>query len=185
MERLRRAAARNREKLDWWSQSTRWDPYQFGWADFRDGSILLKKSKIELLRKSREGQFLIVSAAASPCGAGTRGCGRFCAIRCGPSHCRAWGAPAGRKNFDRQPEKTFPTVSVKNGSGPACTAGPLYPQKQTSMGWLSMSALCPNKRLMHPTIDSFIRSLHRLGQSGVAGTARPSLLAVLRLIASR
>ena len=72
--------------------------------------ILLKKAKVERLRKSRQGQFLIVSAAASRCRAGTKACDRFCANRCSPSRCRARDAPGGLKNFVRQPEETFSTV---------------------------------------------------------------------------
>src|SRR6266480_17599 len=40
--------------------------------------------------------------------------GRFCVKRCGPSHRRARNAPAVLKNFVRQPEKTFATVSVNH-----------------------------------------------------------------------
>jgi hypothetical protein len=49
----------------------------------------LKKSKIENSEKSREGQFFIVSAAASLRKAGTKVCGRFCVNRYGPSRRRA------------------------------------------------------------------------------------------------
>src|SRR6266404_9647147 len=77
------------------------------------GSMLSKKSKIERLRKSREDQFFVVSAAASLCRACTKVCDRSCVIRCGPSRCPAWDAPAALKNFVRQPEKTFSTASVK------------------------------------------------------------------------
>src|ERR1700720_2323574 len=45
--------------------------------------ILLQKSKIEQLRKSRECRFLVVSAAATPCRTDTAACGRFCVKRCG------------------------------------------------------------------------------------------------------
>src|SRR5882757_6329554 len=75
--------------------------------------MLSKKSKIERLRKSREDQFFVVSAAASLCRACTKVCDRSCVIRCGPSRCPAWDAPAALKNFVRQPEKTFSTASVK------------------------------------------------------------------------
>src|SRR6266403_5176084 len=75
--------------------------------------MLSKKSKIERLRKSREDQFFVVSAAASLCRACTKVCDRSCVIRCGPSPCHAWDAPAALKNFVRQPEKTFSTASVK------------------------------------------------------------------------
>jgi|GEM_PF-4148991 len=76
-------------------------------GDFRNWQMLSKKSKIERLRKSREDQFFVVSAAASLCRACTRVCDRFCVIRYGPSRCHAWDAPAALKNFVRQPEETF------------------------------------------------------------------------------
>src|SRR6202171_4261592 len=80
-----------------------------------DWGILLKKSKIERLRKSRESWFLVLSAAARLCRTDTRVYDRFCGNRCGPSHCRARDAPAALKNFIRHPEKTFSTVSTQNG----------------------------------------------------------------------
>jgi hypothetical protein len=73
--------------------------------------MLLKKSKIERLRKSRESRLLVVSAAARLCRTDTRVYDHFCGNRCGPSHCRARDAPAALKNFVRHPEKTFSTVS--------------------------------------------------------------------------
>src|ERR1700676_759372 len=76
-----------------------------------DWGILLKKSKIERLRKSRESRLLVVSAAARLCRTDTRVYDHFCGNRCGPSHCRARDAPAALKNFVRHPEKTFSTVS--------------------------------------------------------------------------
>jgi hypothetical protein len=54
--------------------------------------ILLKKSKIERLRKSREGQFLSVSAAASLCRAGTKVSARIVRIDVVP-HVAARGTP--------------------------------------------------------------------------------------------
>ena len=77
--------------------------------------ILLKKSKIQRLRKSREGRFFVVSGAASLCRTGTRTYGCFCVNRCGPSHRRAWDAPAALKKFVRQPKRTFSTVSTQSG----------------------------------------------------------------------
>jgi hypothetical protein len=99
--------------------------------DVREGSILLKKSKIERLQKSRESRFLIISAAASRRRADTKVCDRFCVNRCGPSRCRARDAPAVLKNFLSEPEKTFSTVSVKSGSYPPLKLCRLVPQKQT------------------------------------------------------
>ena len=43
----------------------------------RFGSILLKKSKIENFKKSRKGQLLVVSDAASLCRTRTKVCDRF------------------------------------------------------------------------------------------------------------
>ena len=92
--------------------------------------MLSKKSKIEELRKSRKGQVLVVSVAASLCGACTKVCDRFAAIRCGPSRCPAWDPPAGLKNFVRQPEKIFWTASVKNGPPGSNFRCPLSGAKQ-------------------------------------------------------
>src|SRR5882757_6437968 len=50
--------------------------------------------KIQRLRKSRDGRFFVVSAAASVCTTGTRTYGRFCLNRCGPPHI---AAPAARQ----------------------------------------------------------------------------------------
>src|SRR6478736_9707882 len=44
--------------------------------------------------------------------------GRFCVKRCGPSRRRVRDALAVLKNFVRQPEKTFSTVSVTCGRRP-------------------------------------------------------------------
>src|ERR1700688_51103 len=98
-------------------RQTRWRAAPRFEARVRSGSILLKKSKIERLRKSREGRFLIASAAANLCRTRTKVCHRLCANRCGPSRCRAWDAPAGLRNFVRLPEMTFSTVSVISGPG--------------------------------------------------------------------
>ena len=54
--------------------------------------ILLKKSKIEASEKSREGQFFIVSAAASLCRAGTKVSARIVRIDVVP-HVAARGTP--------------------------------------------------------------------------------------------
>src|SRR3984893_8960878 len=51
--------------------------------------ILLKKSKIERLRKSREGRLLGLSAAARLFKTNTRVRGLVCVNRCGPSRRRA------------------------------------------------------------------------------------------------
>src|SRR5258707_11917445 len=69
--------------------------------------MLSKKSKIERFRKSREDQFFVVSAAESLCRACTRVCDRFCVIRCGPSRCHAWDAPAAPKKFRSSARKDF------------------------------------------------------------------------------
>src|ERR1019366_1465471 len=84
-------------------------------ADFRDGSMLSKKSKIELQRKSREGQFLIASAAADLCRTGAKIRGRFCTNRRGPSRYNASDTPTGPETVGPRWQKTFSTASVKNG----------------------------------------------------------------------
>jgi hypothetical protein len=77
--------------------------------------ILLQKSKIERRRKSRESRCLGVSTAAMLARPDTKVRGRFCVKRCGPSRRRVRTVSAVLKNFVRQPEKTFSTVSAMNG----------------------------------------------------------------------
>jgi hypothetical protein len=69
--------------------------------------MLSKKSKIERLRKSREDQFFVVSAAASLCRACTKVCDRFCVIRCGPSTLPRVGRTSGAKTFRSLARKDF------------------------------------------------------------------------------
>jgi hypothetical protein len=59
------------------------------WPHVRFAPILLKKSKIERLQKSRERQFLFVSAAASLFSMSAAVSDRFCRNLCGPSRRRA------------------------------------------------------------------------------------------------
>jgi len=77
--------------------------------------ILLKKSKIERLQKSREGRLFGLSAAARlfKTITGIRGC--VCANRFGPSRRRAWNASAVLKNLVRRPKRTFSTLSTQLG----------------------------------------------------------------------
>src|ERR1700730_3003392 len=103
-------------------------------GDFRNWQMLSKKSKIERLRKSREDQFFVVSAAASLCRACTRVCDRFCVIRYGPSRCHAWDAPAALKNFVRQPEETFSTASARMRSAATSAILPLWGKKRKRRG---------------------------------------------------
>jgi len=63
-------------------------------ANVRFAPIVLKKSKIEGLRKSRECRMLMISAAARLCRIDASVDGRFCVNRCGPSHRSAWDARA-------------------------------------------------------------------------------------------
>jgi hypothetical protein len=76
--------------------------------------ILLKKSKIERLRKFRESRCLDISAAAMLARADTQVRGRFCGHRFGPSYRSEQTASAALKNFVRQPQKTFSTVSAQS-----------------------------------------------------------------------
>jgi hypothetical protein len=80
--------------------------------------ILLKKSKIERLRKSREGRLLGLSAAARLFKTNTRVRGCVCVNRCGPSRRRAWNASTVLKNLVRRPRRTFSTLSVRSGHSP-------------------------------------------------------------------
>jgi hypothetical protein len=74
--------------------------------------ILLKKSKIERLPKSRESRCLDVSTAAMLARPDTNVRGRFCVKRCGPSRRNVRNASAVLKNFVRRPEETFATVTA-------------------------------------------------------------------------
>ena len=76
--------------------------------------ILLKKSKFERPRKSRESRFLDIPPAAKPCREDTNVRGRFCVKRCGPSYRRVRNASAVLKNFCRHPKKTFSTLSARS-----------------------------------------------------------------------
>ena len=64
-------------------------------------------AKIEQLPKSRESRFSARCAAASLSRTCTKLCGRLLMIRCGPSHWRAWDAPAALKNIVHLPENLF------------------------------------------------------------------------------
>jgi hypothetical protein len=77
--------------------------------------ILLQKSKIEQLQKSRESRFLDISAAAMPCSADTKVRGLFWVNQCGPSRRPARNASAALKIFAVQPKKTFSTLSAQSG----------------------------------------------------------------------
>src|ERR1700684_1914786 len=85
------------------------------WREACFGSILLEKSKIERLQKSREGRLLGFSAPARlfKTITGIRGC--VCANRFGPSRRRAWNASAVLKNLVRRPKRTFSTLSATTG----------------------------------------------------------------------
>src|ERR1700687_3650743 len=85
-------------------------------APHLDSTDTVEKSKIESLRKSREGRSLVVSAAESLCKTVTNVHDRFCVNRRGPSRRHLRDAPAVLKTFIRRPEKTFSTVSVKSRS---------------------------------------------------------------------
>jgi hypothetical protein len=74
--------------------------------------ILLKKSKIERLRKSREGRLLGLSAAARLFKTNRTFRGRVCLNQCGPSRRRAWNASAVQKSVCRRPKGIFSTLSV-------------------------------------------------------------------------
>ena len=69
--------------------------------------LLLRKSKIERLQKSRK-----VFTAAMLAKGDTKVRGRFCERRCGPSRRGERSASSVLKNFVHLPEKTFSTVSA-------------------------------------------------------------------------
>jgi hypothetical protein len=83
--------------------------------DVRFAPILLKKSKIERLPKSRGSRCLDVSTTAMLARGDTKVRGRFCERRCDPSRRGERNASAVLKNFIRQPKRTFSTVSSVSG----------------------------------------------------------------------
>jgi hypothetical protein len=64
----------------------------------------------------------------------TKVCGRLCVKRCGPSHRRVRNASAALKNFVRQPEKTFATVSALFGHGVDAARCPFVGAERKSFG---------------------------------------------------
>jgi hypothetical protein len=99
----------------------------------RFAPILLKKAKIERLPKSRESRCLDVSAAAMLARGDTKIRRRFCERRCGPSHRGERNASAVLKNFVRQPEKTFSTVSANSGQSQIRRYGCLHFTRRTDI----------------------------------------------------
>jgi hypothetical protein len=82
--------------------------------------MLLKKSKIEELRKSREGRLFDVFVAARPVGSIWRPMVDLVRNDVVPSRRRVLNAPAHLKNFVRQSKKTFSTLSarLRHADGP-------------------------------------------------------------------
>src|ERR1700722_14200888 len=112
------------------------------------GPILLKKSKIERLQKSRAGRLFGLSAAARlfKTITGIRGC--VCANRFGPSRRRAWNASAVLKNLVRRPKRTFSTwgnsgIEPDKGKGISSPgtyeARPMWPCNDGERQWNTMS----------------------------------------------
>jgi len=103
-----------------------------GDAHVRNGSILLKKSKIAGLQKSRKFRILVISAAARLCGTDMRVGGRFCANRCGPSHRDARDARAVFRIFSHRPKRPFSTLSVMSALRRGGPLLPVYPHEPTT-----------------------------------------------------
>ena len=87
-------------------------------ARVRSWQILLQKSKIEELQKSRESRLFDVFVAAGSCGIDTAAGGRSGAKRCGPSRRRVQNTRASLKNFTGQSKKTFSTLSRNERTSP-------------------------------------------------------------------
>jgi hypothetical protein len=106
-------------------------PFKVGYVC--NWQILLKKSKIERLRKSREGRLLGLSAAARlfKTNRTVRGC--VCLNRCGPSRRRAWNASAVQRNLGRLPKRTFSTLSALSRHVVAVAACRLLGDERTSI----------------------------------------------------
>src|SRR5712664_4146121 len=91
--------------------------------------------------------------------------GRFCVKRCGPSRRGVRTASAVLKNFVRQPEKTFSTVSVKTGKA-RCehmfSALPLradIAQRGRHVGFVPLAAVSRCSELSYETGQWSIRGL--------------------------
>src|SRR5271168_4379520 len=96
--------------------------------------MVLKKSKIVRRQKSRNCWFLDTAAVGTRRSADAKVCGRFSEMPRGPSHRCARNASAALENFVPDPQKTFSTVSVKNGSDGTKTRLPVCPEQRTSFG---------------------------------------------------
>jgi hypothetical protein len=69
--------------------------------------------------------------------------GRFCVKRCDPSHRRLRTASAVLKNFVRQPEKTFSTVSARNGYAEVSSRCPLSGEQRETFALNELSGFDP------------------------------------------
>src|SRR5258705_12810486 len=69
--------------------------------------------------------------------------GRFCVKRCGPSRRRVRTASSALKNFVRRPEKTFSTVSARNGHAEVSWRCPLLGEQRKHVLALSFSGFDP------------------------------------------
>jgi hypothetical protein len=86
--------------------------------------IVLKKSKIAELRKSRECSALAISAGARHGRIDTRASDRLCDNSCGPSRRSERNAPAVLRIFSHQRKRTFSTKSANNGRWSIRRVGP-------------------------------------------------------------
>jgi hypothetical protein len=110
-------------------------------------AILLKKSKVERVRKSREDRFLVLPTAVILRGTATKVCDRFCGNRYGPSRRRAWDVSArlkislgSRKGIFQQylPLAEIPSPWMSSGpdtfSGWRCADKDLKSEPETGQG---------------------------------------------------
>ena len=77
--------------------------------------ILLKKSKIVGLQKSRKCRMLANSATARPCRMDKSASSRFCGDRCGPLASKRLRRTAALRIFGHQRKRTFSTQSARSG----------------------------------------------------------------------
>jgi hypothetical protein len=84
-------------------------------ANNRFAPIVLKNSKIAVLRKSRKCSALAISAAAGHGRIDTSASDRFCGNSCGPSHRSERNAPAVLRIFSHERKRTFSTQSANSG----------------------------------------------------------------------
>src|SRR6267154_174428 len=89
------------------------------------GRYCCKSRKANDTKISRKLILIGVSTAATLSSAGTKVRGRFSLKRCGPSRRRVRNVSAVQKEFVRQPQETFSTLSATSGYNPSFRERPV------------------------------------------------------------